>query len=62
MKDALAKEQRSERMGLIRGRDTKPEMTLRRLAHRLGYRYRRYTCDPTRISPQMIPGKKPLAF
>ncbi|MCH2126639.1 MAG: very short patch repair endonuclease [Pirellulaceae bacterium] len=39
MSDTLTKEQRSERMGLIRGRDTKPAMILRRLAHRLGYRY-----------------------
>lgn len=43
MIDTLSPEQRSKRMALIRGRDTGPEMTVRQLVHRLGYRclYRR---------------------
>lgn len=38
--DSLSKSERSKRMSLVRGRDTKPEMRVRRLTHALGYRYR----------------------
>ena len=38
--DRLTPERRSWNMGRIRGKDTKPEMIVRRLLHRLGYRYR----------------------
>ncbi|WP_423598655.1 very short patch repair endonuclease [Roseateles sp. MS654] len=40
MVDFLTKAQRSERMSRIRGRDTKPEMVLRKLLHGQGLRYR----------------------
>ena len=33
-------ERRSRIMRAVRSRDTKPEMTVRRLLHRMGYRYR----------------------
>jgi len=54
MVDALTTEQRSERMSRIRGRDTGPEMTVRRLVHGMGYRYRLHERD--------LPGKPDLAF
>lgn len=38
--DTLSPRERSERMGRVRGKDTKPEMLVRRLTHSLGYRYR----------------------
>jgi DNA mismatch endonuclease, patch repair protein len=38
--DHLTPEQRSKLMSRIRGRDTKPELVVRRVAHALGYRYR----------------------
>ena len=38
--DILTPPERSKRMALIRSRDTKPEMAVRRLAHHMGYRYR----------------------
>ncbi|MEE9256552.1 MAG: very short patch repair endonuclease, partial [bacterium] len=38
--DTLTPEQRSERMSRIRGRDTKPEMKVRKLVHAMRYRYR----------------------
>jgi DNA mismatch endonuclease (patch repair protein) len=38
--DTLTREERSARMRLIRSRDTKPEMLVRRLVHAMGYRYR----------------------
>lgn len=40
MADTLNPEQRSERMSRVRGKDTKPEMMVRRLVHGMGYRYR----------------------
>lgn len=38
--DTLSSAQRSERMSRIKGRDTKPEMVVRKLIHGMGYRYR----------------------
>lgn len=45
---------RSENMRRIRSKNTAPEMTVRRLAHSLGYRYRLHRKD--------IPGKPDLVF
>ena len=52
--DTLSKSERSERMGRIRGRDTKPEMVVRRLVHGMGYRYR--------LHQRRLPGKPDLVF
>ena len=40
MVDTLTKAERSERMSRVRGKDTKPELIVRRMVHRMGYRYR----------------------
>lgn len=45
---------RSENMRAIRGKDTKPELEVRRLIHGLGYRYCLHRRD--------LPGKPDLAF
>lgn len=39
MADTLTPKQRSERMSRIKARDTKPELTIRRGLHALGFRY-----------------------
>jgi len=39
MADVFTPEQRSEVMSRIRGRDTKPELALRSMLHRMGYRF-----------------------
>jgi DNA mismatch endonuclease (patch repair protein) len=39
MADVFSPEKRSEVMSRIRGRDTKPELALRSILHRLGYRF-----------------------
>lgn len=52
--DTLTTQQRSTRMSRIRGRDTKPELAVRRLVHGLGYRYRLHRKD--------LPGKPDLVF
>jgi DNA mismatch endonuclease Vsr len=53
-RDPLSPEQRSELMGRIRAKDTKPEMVVRRLAHALGYRFR--------IHSSKLPGRPDLVF
>jgi DNA mismatch endonuclease (patch repair protein) len=52
--DSLNAKQRSENMSRIRSKDTQPEMRVRKLAHRLGYRYRLHVRD--------LPGKPDLVF
>ncbi len=52
--DTLTKSQRSERMARIRCRDSKPEMTVRRLTHALGFRYR--------LHQRNLPGPPDLMF
>jgi DNA mismatch endonuclease (patch repair protein) len=54
MVDTLTKEERSARMSAIRGRDTGPELIVRRLAHGLGYRYRLHGAG--------LPGRPDLVF
>ena len=60
--DTLTPEQRHERMSRVRGRDTKPEMAVRRLLHGLGYRYRlKWPGLPGR--PDVIfPGRRKAVF
>ena len=38
--DTLTTAERSERMSRVRSKDTKPEMLVRSLVHRMGFRYR----------------------
>lgn len=46
--------QRSEIMRSVKSRDTKPEMVVRRLLHRMGYRYSLHRPD--------LPGKPDIVF
>jgi len=52
--DVHTPEQRSLNMSRIRGRDTKPEMRVRKLLHGMGFRYRLHAKD--------LPGKPDLVF
>jgi len=54
MADRISAVQRSENMRRIRGADTKPEMIVRRMVHRMGYRYRLHRND--------LPGRPDLVF
>lgn len=54
MADTLSPSARSERMGKVRGRDTKPELIVRRLLHGMGYRYRLQARD--------LPGRPDIVF
>lgn len=44
--DSMSEQARSQLMGKIRGKDTKPELFVRRLLHAAGYRYRLHGCIP----------------
>ncbi|MPS68789.1 MAG: DNA mismatch endonuclease Vsr [Novosphingobium sp.] len=54
MADTLTAPERATRMALIRSRDTKPEMIVRRLLHSLGFRYR--------LHAKELPGKPDVVF
>ena len=52
--DSLTTAERSERMSRVRSKDTKPEMLVRGLVHRMGYRYR--------LHDRSLPGNPDLVF
>ncbi len=54
MVDKFSKQKRSEIMSHIKSKNTKPEITVRKIIYSLGYRYRLHRKD--------LPGKPDLAF
>ncbi|MGZ8245445.1 very short patch repair endonuclease [Methylomagnum sp.] len=54
MADPLSAAQRSELMSRIRAKDTRPELTVRRLVHRMGLRFR--------LHVRNLPGCPDLVF
>jgi DNA mismatch endonuclease (patch repair protein) len=52
--DTLTAAERSERMGRVRYKDTKPELMVRRMVYSLGFRYR--------LHGNGLPGKPDLVF
>jgi DNA mismatch endonuclease, patch repair protein len=54
MVDTLTREERGTRMALVRNKDTKPEMRVRSMAHRMGFRFR--------LHGPGIPGHPDLVF
>ncbi len=52
--DWLTVEQRRRVMQAVKGKDTGPELTVRRIVHRLGYRYR--------LHRKGLPGRPDLVF
>jgi len=54
MTDHLSKEKRSWNMSRIRSKDTKPELIVRSLLHRMGYRFRLHRKD--------LPGKPDIVL
>ncbi|VXC76870.1 XorII very short patch repair endonuclease [Oceanicaulis sp. 350] len=52
--DVFTPEDRSRVMRAVKGKDTKPELIVRRLTHALGYRYRLHRKD--------LPGSPDLVF
>lgn len=62
MPDTLSVSERSARMSRIRGKDTKPEMKLRRLVHSMGYRYRLHAPNLPGKPDLVFPGRKAVIF
>jgi DNA mismatch endonuclease (patch repair protein) len=62
MADSLSPAERSERMSRIRGKDTKPEMIVRRLVYGLGYRYRLHRKDLPGAPDLVFPGRRKVIF
>ena len=54
MSDPLTPTQRSERMARVRSKDTKPELVVRSLLHRMGYRFR--------LHGKALPGKPDIVL
>lgn len=54
--------ERSRIMASVRGKDTKPEMTVRRLAHALGYRFRLHRRDLPGRPDIVFPARKKVIF
>jgi len=53
-KDKLTKERRSWNMSRIKGKNTKPEILVRSLLHKLGYRFR--------LHGKKLPGKPDMVL
>lgn len=60
--DTLTPEQRSERMSRVRGRDTKPELLVRRIAHEMGYRFRLHRRDLPGAPDLVFPSRSKVIF
>jgi DNA mismatch endonuclease (patch repair protein) len=52
--DTLTRTERSERMALIRGKNTKPELLVRKIARSCGYKFRLHVPN--------LPGKPDIVF
>jgi DNA mismatch endonuclease (patch repair protein) len=60
--DVLTKEQRSYCMSRIRKTDTTPELTVRRIVHGLGYRFRLYRRDLPGCPDIVLPRHRKVIF
>lgn len=62
MADILSPSERSRLMASIGPKDTKPEMIVRRLVFKLGYRYRLHRKDLPGRPDLVFPGRKAVIF
>ncbi len=62
MADTLTPAQRSKQMALIRDRDTQPELVVRRLVHRNGYRYRLHVRTLPGCPDLVLPRHRKIIF
>ena len=60
--DTLTPAERSRRMSLVRGKDTKPEILVRRLVHRMGFRYRLHARDLPGCPDLVFPSRGKVIF
>lgn len=62
MVDRISKTKRSANMKAIKSKDMKPEITVRRLVHGLGYRYRLHRHDLPGRPDLVFPSRKKIIF
>ncbi len=62
MADKLTKERRSQNMAAIRSMGMKPEMAVRSLVHRLGFRFRLHRKDLPGVPDLVFPAMKKVIF
>ena len=62
MADRLSKEKRGWNMSRIRSKDTKPELLVRSLLHRMGYRFRLHRKDLPGCPDIVLPKYKTVIF
>lgn len=62
MVDRLTRERRSWNMGRISGKDTGPELVVRRVLHRLGFRFRLHRKDLPGRPDIVLPGRATVVF
>lgn len=60
--DRVSPEKRSEIMRLVKGKNTKPELLVRRLLHALGYRYRLHVATLPGCPDIVFPKLKKIIF
>ena len=62
MTDSLSVSDRSHRMGLVRGKNTKPEIVVRSIVHRAGFRYRLHVGALPGTPDLVFPGRRRVIF
>lgn len=62
MADRLSPEARSRVMAAISGKDTRPELFVRRLLHSMGYRFRLHRRDLPGTPDIVLPGRRKAIF
>lgn len=62
MVDTLTAAERSELMARVRSKNTRPELTVRRLVHRMGYRYRLHRKDLPGCPDLVFPSLRKVVF
>ena len=60
--DVFTPEDRARVMRAVKGKDTKPEMIVRRRAHALGYRFRLHRKDLPGKPDLVFPGRRKVIF
>ncbi len=60
--DIVSSDRRSQLMSAIRGKDTKPELVVRRVAHRLGFRFRLHRRDLPGVPDLVFPRIRKIIF
>ncbi len=62
MADTLTSEQRSANMSAVRGKNTAPELLLRSMLHRMGYRFRLHRRDLPGTPDIVFPARRGVVF